>query len=241
MNNIQQPPMDSLGRDMAAALTPFLMASMSSQGASASRDPGGPSRDPGPDLSATATVSGSPTTAADQERFLGGILSAIGSGIVPKLATGIISMLQQKRRELNLPEQRDAASMERDLQGVLAALLPALTQAIPVLVSSLSGKPAPRSPEEETERFLPFLAACVPALISAAPKIISLFNRQRGAPSAEASISSPEVAERFIGPLLQTVVPQLLQAAPSILGSIFGGRRDVQTTGRGWEQAGVGR
>jgi hypothetical protein len=230
MNNIPQSQYESHVRNMAAALTPVLMSSMSSQGASASRGPGG-SRDPGPDLSGTAApVSGPSTTAADQDaqRFFGSILSTIGSVIVPKLATGIIGMLQQKRRELGLPEQRDAASMERDLQSVLSSLLPALVQAVPMIASSLSGQPAPRSPEEESQRFLPFLAAVVPALISAAPKIISAFNRQRGVESAEPSISSPEVADRFIGPLLQTLVPQLLQSAPSILGSIFrGGHRRV--------------
>jgi H+/gluconate symporter-like permease len=181
-----------------------------------------------------APTTGAPSAAAfsssnqDAQRLLSSILSTIGSVIVPKLATGIIGMLQQKRRELGLPEQRDAASMERDLQSVLSSLLPALVQAVPMIASSLSGQPAPRSPEEESQRFLPFLAAVVPALISAAPKIISAFNRQRGVESAEPSISSPEVADRFIGPLLQTLVPQLLQSAPSILGSIFrGGHRRV--------------
>ena len=187
--------------------------------------------------SARAPTTAAPSAAAfsssnqDAQRLLSGILSGIVSGIVPKLATGIIGMLQQKRRELGLPEQRDAASMDRDLELVLSSLLPQLAQAVPTIAGSLSGKPAPRSPEEESQRFLPFLAAVVPALISAAPKIISAFNRQRGVESAEPPISDPEVA-RFLGPLMQTLVPQLLQSAPSILDSIFGGggRRNVSTS-----------
>lgn len=168
----------------------------------------------------------------DAQRLLIGVLSAIGSAIVPKLAMGVIGMLQQKRRELGLPEQRDAASMERDLQLVLSSLMPHLVKAVPMIVSSLNGKPAARGPEEESQRFLPFLAAVVPALISAAPKIISAFNRQRGVDSTEPSSSDPRVAELFIGPMLQTLVPQILQAAPAILGSIYGGGRRVVDYGQ---------
>lgn len=193
------------------------------------------SRDFGPDMAGTPATA-APSTAAtpssdeDAQRFFGGILGGIVSSVVPKIATGILGMLQQKRRELGLPEQRDAASMERDLQSILASLLPKLLDAVPVIAGALSGKPAPRSTEEESQRFLPFLAAVLPAVISAVPGIVSAFNRQRGADGAEPSISNPDVAERFIGPLMQTLVPQLLQSAPAILGSLFGGgRRDVST------------
>jgi hypothetical protein len=226
MTTAQPMNLDPSTRNLISAVTQDLMSSnlMWSQGVSASRDVG-------PDLSGTSTVSGTPTTAGDQDaqRLFGSILSGIVQNVLPKVATGIIGMLQQKRRELGLPEQRDAASVERDLQSILSSLLPKLIEAVPMIASSLSGKPAPRSTEEESQRFLPFLAALIPAVISAAPGIISAFNRRRGVDGVEPSISNPEVAERFIGPLLQTLVPQLLQSAPSILGSIFGGgRRDVQ-------------
>ena len=192
------------------------------------------SRDVGPDMAGTPTTAAPSTTIPssdqDAQRFFGGILGGIVSSVVPKIATGILGMLQQKRRELGLPEQRDAASMERDLQSILASLLPKLLDAVPMIAGAMSGKPAPRSTEEESQRFLPFLAAVLPAVISAVPGIVSAFNRQRGADGAEPSISNPDVAERFIGPLMQTLVPQLLQSAPAILGSIFGGgRRDVST------------
>jgi hypothetical protein len=166
----------------------------------------------------------------DAQRFFGGLVGSLVSTVVPKLATTVIGMLQQRRRELGIPEQRDSAAVERDLQSIIGALLPKLLDAVPVIASAISGKPAPRGPEEEAQRFLPILGALIPAVVSAVPSIISAFNRQRGADSTPPSISSPEVAERFIGPLMQTFVPQIIQAAPSILQSIFGGGgRSVNT------------
>jgi hypothetical protein len=167
--------------------------------------------------------------AQDAERFFGGILQSLISTTVPQLATTVLGLLQQRRRELEIPDQRDAASVERDLQAILNAMLPQLIQAVPAIAGALSGRPAPRGAEEEGQRFLPFLAAVLPAVISAVPSIISAFNQQRGADTTPPSISDPDVAQRFIGPLLQTFVPQLLQAAPSILQTIFGGgSRDVR-------------
>jgi hypothetical protein len=188
-------------------------------------------RDFGPDMASTSTAA-APSPDQDSQRFFGGILGGIIANVVPKIATGILGMLQQRRRELGIPEQRDAASVERDLQSILASLLPKLLDAVPMIAGALSGKPAPRSTEEESQRFLPFLAAIIPAVISAVPGIIGAFNRQRGADATQPSISNPDVAERFLGPLMQTLVPQLLQSAPSILESIFGGRRDVSNGGR---------
>jgi hypothetical protein len=159
--------------------------------------------------------------------LFGGLLQSLISNVVPKLAGTVINMLRQRRRELGIPEQRDADAVERDFQAILNALLPKLLEAVPVIAGALSGRPAPRGPEEEAQRFLPFLAAVIPAVISAVPSIIGAFNQQRGADATPPSISNPEVAERFIGPLMQTFVPQLLQAAPSIFASIFGGGRDV--------------
>ena len=83
--------------------------------------------------------------------------------MVPKVASGIFGLLQQRRRELGIPEQRDADAVERDFGSILGALLPKLLDAVPGIVTALQGKPAPRSVEEENERFLPFLAALVPA------------------------------------------------------------------------------
>jgi hypothetical protein len=191
---------------------------------------GSASRDAGPDIGGrpvplgTGPTAAAPSSDQDAQRFFGSILQSLVSVVVPKIATGILGLIQQRRRELGVPEERDA---ERDLQSIFASLLPKLLDAVPAIVSAISGKPAPRGAEEEGERFLPFLAAIIPAVISAVPGIISAFNRQRGADTAQPSISNPEVAERFIGPLLQTILPQILQAAPSILGSIFGGGRDV--------------
>ena len=207
---------DSIARQLAAQST-------SAQSTSGSRDPG------------TDFSSGSCGTQSmgdqDAQRFFGGLVSSLVSTVVPKLATTVLGMLQQRRRELGIPEQRDSAAVERDFQSIMGALLPKLLDAVPIIAGALSGRPAPRGPEEESQRFLPLLGALIPAIISAAPGIISAFNRQRGADPTPPSISSPEVAERFIGPLMQSVVPQLLQAAPSIFQSIFGGGgRGVSTT-----------
>ncbi|WP_347346283.1 hypothetical protein [Microbacterium sp.] len=210
------PALDEDTRRLVDAIARDLTAAQVSSG----------QRDLGADV-AEAPVS---ADAAEQQRFFGAALGALASVVVPKVATGILGLLQQRRRDLGIPEQRDADAVSRDFSAILSALLPKLIDAVPTLVGALQGRPAPRSVEEENERFLPFLAAVVPAIVSAAPSIISLFNKQRGVDDAPPSISDPEVSERFIGSLLGAVVPQILQAAPSILGSIFGGRRDVAET-----------
>jgi len=189
------------------------------------------SRDPGSDVgTSTAAV----PSDQDTQRFLG-FLGPLIATTVPQIATGILGLLQQRRRELGIPEQRDAAAAsverERDFQSILASLLPQIIAAVPNMVSALSGSSAPRSTEEEGQRFLPILAALLPAVISAVPGIIGAFNRQRGADAPQPSITNPDVAQRFLGPLLQTIVPQLLQSAPAILQSIFGGGRDLSQGG----------
>jgi hypothetical protein len=181
-------------------------------------------RDVGPDIGSTSTAA-APSADQDAQRFFGAILGPIIANVVPQVASGILGMLQQRRRELGMPEQRDAASVERDLQSILASLLPKLIEAVPIMAGALSGRSAPRGAEEEGQRFLPILGAILPAVISAVPGIISAFNRQRGADGQQPSISNPDVAQRFLGPLLQTIVPPLLQSAPAILQSIFGGGR----------------
>lgn len=185
---------------------------------------GGGSRDVGTDVTPTTAA---PAVSDDQQRFFGSIVQSLVSTVIPKVAPVIFGMLQQRRRELGLPEQRDAEAATRDFGAILGALLPKLLDAVPGIVTALQGRPAPRSAQEENERFLPFLAAVIPALVSAAPSIIGLFNQQRGADGTPPPISDREVSERFIGPLLSAVVPQVLQAAPSIFASIFGGGRDV--------------
>jgi hypothetical protein len=176
----------------------------------------------------SAVTGGTPSAPAgqDAQRFLGAILSGLVQHVVPAAAQGILGLLQQRRRELGLPEQRD---VERDFESILTVLLPKLIDAVPSIVSAITGESAPRSTEEEAERFLPFLAAVVPAVISAVPSIINAINRQRGVAAPPPPITDPDVAQRFIGPLVASLVPQLLQSAPSILGSIFGNRRDTVT------------
>ena len=212
----QYPSTNPATRQLIDAVVQDLVTT---QAGSASRDVGTEMAQPSP--------AAAPSPGQDQQRFFGAIAGSLISAVVPKIATGILGMLQNRRRELGMPEQRDAASVERDLQSILSVLGPKLLESVPLIAAALSGKPAPRGPEEENQRFLPFLAAVLPAVISAVPGIISAFNRQRGADATQPSISDPDVAERFLGPLMQTLVPQLLQAAPSILGSIFGGGRDV--------------
>jgi hypothetical protein len=174
----------------------------------------------------SGVAGGTPSAPTDQDaqRFFGAILSGLVQHVVPAAAQGILGLLQQRRRELGLPEQRD---LDRDFESILTALLPKLIDAVPGIITAVSGQSAPRSTEEEAERFLPFLAAVVPAVISAVPSIINAFNRQRGVAATTPPISDPDVAQRFIGPLLSSFVPQLLQSAPSILGSLFGGRREM--------------
>jgi hypothetical protein len=185
---------------------------------------------PATDLASTSTAV-KPAPDHDAQRLFGGILTGLVSTVVPKIATGILGLLRQRRRELGIPEQRDAAATERDLQSILNSLLPKLIEAVPVIANALSGKPAPRGAEEEGHRFLPMLGVVLPAVIAAVPEIVSAFNRQRGADPTQPPISNPEVAERFIGPLMQTLVPQLVQSAPAVLQSIFaGGSRDVSQT-----------
>jgi hypothetical protein len=224
-NTAQSPSMNDGTRRLIDAVARDLVATQAGSGR----------RDVGPDMAGTSTSAAPSTDGAaasdqDTQRFFGSILGGLVSTVIPKLATGILGMLQQRRRELGLPEERDAASMERDLQSILASLLPKLLEAVPVIAGALGGKPAPRSADEESQRFLPFLAAVLPAVISAVPHIISAFNRRRGTDDTPPALSDPNVAERFIGPLMQTLVPQLLQSAPSILSAIFGGgRREVST------------
>jgi hypothetical protein len=184
------------------------------------------SRDPGVDIASPSTAAAlSPDQ--DAQRFLGGILGPLIANVGPKILTGILGMLQKRRRELGMPEQRDAASLERDLQSILATLLPKLVEAVTTSAVALSGKPAPRSTEEADQRFLPILGAILPAVISCVPGWISAFNQQRGADATLPSISDPDVAERFLGPLMQVLVPALVQSAPAMLQSIFGGGRGV--------------
>jgi hypothetical protein len=186
------------------------------------------SRDLGPDVSGSAA--GPDLGSQDDQRFFGSVLQSIITHVIPTVAPIIHGILQQRRRELGLPDERDADALQRDFGSILGALLPTLLQAIPGIVSAISGQRAPRGPEEESQRFLPFLAALIPAVVSAVPSIIGLFNRQRGVDDTPPPITDPAVAQRFLGPLLSTFIPQLLQAAPSILGSIFGGGRDVGTS-----------
>lgn len=213
MTTTMDPDVDRLVQGLAREMSQNLAAT---QQASTRRDAG-------PDLTGTA-----PSAPADQDtqRLFGSILSGLVQHVVPKLAQGILGLLQQRRRELGLPEQRD---VERDFGDILNALLPKLIDAVPTIVNAVTGRPAPRSTEEEAERFLPFLAAVLPAVISAVPSIIGAFNHQRGVDATPPPITDPDVAQRFLGPLLATVVPQLIQAAPSILATIFGSRRDITT------------
>lgn len=213
----QEPSLETETRELVDALARSLAAEQA----------GAAQRDVGLDGAAASAVSATTAVSADQQRFFGSVLGSIVTSVIPKVAPIVFGMLQQRRRDLGIPEQRDAEAVSRDFGSILGALLPKLLDAVPGIVSALQGRPAPRSVEEENERFLPFLAAVVPALISAAPSIIGLFNKQRGADGTPPPISDREVSERFIGPLLGSFVPQLLQAAPSILGSIFGGGRDV--------------
>jgi hypothetical protein len=207
---------DQLARDLAAAQRT------------------GGSRDLGPDVAGPTGVTPVPTATAptdqDAQRLFGGILGGIVSHVIPMVAPHILSFLRQRRRELGLPEERDDAAVERDFQSILSALLPKLIDAVPSILSAISGQAPPRDTTEEGERFLPFLAALIPAVVSAVPSIISMFNRQRGVDDTPPPITDPDVAQRFLGPLFASLVPQLLQAAPAILGSIFGPRRDVATT-----------
>jgi len=195
----------------------------------AGQQTGGGARDFGPPAQGAAG-GGAPAQTAqpaqggqDAQRFFGGILSGIVEHVLPKVATTVLGLLQQRRRDLGLPEQRDTAGVERDLGSILSALLPKLVDAIPSIAAAISGQPAPRSPQEESERFFPFLAALIPAALSAVGPIIQSFNQQRGVDAPAPSITDPDVAERFIGPLLSSFVPQLLQSAPSIFASLFGG------------------
>jgi hypothetical protein len=184
------------------------------------------------DLGADVGMPSAELPAADDEaqRFFGSVLNTFVSQVVPTVVPQILGMLQQRRRELGLPEQRDTASVERDLGSILGALLPKLVAAIPSVVDAISGRPAPRSADEENERFLPLLGALIPAVVSAVPSIIGAFNQQRGADATPPPYTDPDVAQRFLGPLLAVTVPALVQAAPSILGSIFGGGRAVAAT-----------
>jgi hypothetical protein len=191
---------------------------------------GAGSRDVGADVVGTPTTEAPLSADQDTQRFFGSILSSFVKHVVPTVTTQVLGMLQQRRRELGLPEQRDAAAVERDLSSILGALLPKLVDAIPGVVAAISGHPAPRSTEEESERFLPFLAALIPAVVSAVPSIIGAFNQQRGVDATPPPFTDSDVAQRFLGPLLASTIPILVQSAPSILESIFGGRRDVPTT-----------
>jgi hypothetical protein len=220
---LQAPEMDPDTRRLMDAVVRDLVAAQRT-GISTSRD-FGPDVQPGGGI--TAPV-GKPTMSDEEsQRFFGNILQTLVTDVIPTVAPHILNLLQQRRRELGIPEQRDAAALERDFGSILSALLPKLLDAVPTLVSTIAGQPAPRSAEEETQRFLPFLAAVVPALISAAPAIIGAFNQQRGADPTPPAISDPDVAQRFFGPLLSAIVPPLLQSAPTILNTIFGGRRDI--------------
>ena len=217
----QEPALEQETRELVDALARSLAAAHAGAGAGAAQ------RDIGGDGAAAPAVQASTAAGADQQRFFGSILQSIVTQVIPKVAPVVFGMLQQRRRDLGIPEHRDTDAVSRDFSSILEALLPKLLDAVPGIVSAMQGRPAPRSVEEENERFLPFLAAVVPALISAAPSFIGMFNQQRGADGSPPPISDREVSERFIGPLLGTFVPQLLQSAPSILSSIFGGGRDV--------------
>lgn len=190
------------------------------------------SRDMGPDvrLSTPGPAPAQPSADDEAQRFFGGVLQAVVQHVIPAVAPTILNLLQQRRRELGLPEQRDAQGLERDFGSILQALLPKLLDAVPTLVQAFAGKPAPRSTEEQSQRFLPFLGALIPAVVSAVPGIIAAFNQQRGADATPPPIHDPAVAQRFLGPLLTQCIPQLVQAAPSILSSIFGGGREIQSS-----------
>jgi hypothetical protein len=179
----------------------------------------GQSRDFGTDVATTANAGSQSQMDQEGQRIFGALISQF----VPPIASGILGLFRQRRRDLGIPEQRDSNSDEQDLRMVLPPLLQNILSVIPGIVKELSGKPAPRGAEEEAQRFFPLLVPVLSAAISAAPGIIAAFNRQRGAEGSEPSVTDPEVADRFIGPLLSKVVPTLLKSAGPILQSIFRG------------------
>lgn len=230
---LQRPAEGNLDADMQRLMDALVKDLVAAQAVVGSGPDGGTRDVPAPvppSVPSTSAADGQP----EAERFFGGLVKVICTKVIPKVAPLVLDLLQNRRRELGLPEERDAASVERDLGAILNALFPKLLEAVPTIIAAVSGQPAPRGTEQENERFLPFLAALVPALISAVPTIINAFNGNRGVVTPEPSIADPAVVDRFIGPLLAGVLPQLLQAAPSILSSIFGGGRDIGDNEPAW-------
>ena len=201
------------------ALTRELLASQASVN-------GGATRDVGPDAVSGGTTPTAPTTEEDQQRFFGSLLSVVG----PPLLKWGMNWLSSRRRELGIPEQRDAASVERDFMSLFQSILTTLPQALPGIIQAFQGRdlPAPRDADEAVQRFFPALLALLPAVIPAVQSIVGLFNKQRGIDTP------PSINDRdflsALGSVFSTIGPMI----PQFIQAFSGGGRAVAASPGQW-------
>jgi hypothetical protein len=81
---------------------------------------------------------------------------------------------------------------------------------------------------EEMQKFLPLLGAILPAVISAAPSIISAIRpRPRHKAFELGGASSAEEMQKFL-PLLGALLPAVISAAPGIISAVRGRRKEFE-------------
>jgi hypothetical protein len=200
---------DALTRELLASQTPA---------AAGTRDVG-----PGGEADGGAAVPAAPAaapTGVEAQRFFGSLISVLG----PPLVKWGMNWLSSRRRELGIPDQRDAASVERDFMSLFQSILTTLPQALPGIIQAFQGHrdlPAPRDADEAVQRFFPALLALLPAVIPAVTSIIDMFNKQRGV-DAPPAIDDRDFLSA-LGSVFSTIGPMI----PQIIQAFAGGGRDL--------------
>lgn len=117
---------------------------------------------------------------------------------------------------------------------VLNATLPAITQAVPGLISAFAGQQrdmgdptAPATDEEAQTRFFgPLLAALIPAAVHAVPGIIDSLT---GARDIDGTTDQAELARRALPEIFGHFTAGVLDRLPDIVATLLGGDRDLDS------------
>lgn len=169
-------------------------------------------RDLGSDVGTPATP---PEAAAP--RWMVPLLSQLAQ-VVAQAAPAIVQGIVQNNRDIFGDDTRDPQIQERFFGSLFSALMPAVTQAVPMLGQLFGGnRSVPRDDKElQTRWLLPLLGAVLPQIVSAVPSIVESLTSGR----RSVVLTDPNEATRFFGPILGAVVPALTAALPSIV-SLF--------------------
>jgi hypothetical protein len=169
-------------------------------------------------LQSQATQTGQRSTVApqpqvvDEQRFLGTLLDIAVNHVLPVAVQGVQQLVAGRRREYNIPEQRDMDEMQRGILDFIKNALPDVLTTVSTIAQQFA-RPRQRggATDEATERFLPFLLPIISAVAPAAINAISnAISGQRG----PVSINN-EDDQRFLFDFVKETVTNCFQ--PSVL------------------------